>query len=165
MSVPEVTKDFENLTMTVTADLHASAERAWQLWADGGQFAQWWGPPGYPVTVVDHDLRTGGRINFFMTGSDGERHDNTWEVVTADPPRSFEIRDADVDENGRPNDGNAMTAMIISFVERTDDDSVMEISTHFDSRTGMEEVLSVGIEEGMCTVVSQIEGVLADAPG
>ena len=75
-SVTNVEKDPEALTMTVTADLDATVERAWQLWADPRQFEQWWGP-GCPVTVVDHDLRAGGRVTFFMTGTEGERHDST----------------------------------------------------------------------------------------
>ena len=52
-----------------------------------------------------------------MTGAEGERHDSTWEVVAADPPRHLELRDADVDDDGRPNDGNAMTAMVITIDE------------------------------------------------
>ena len=68
MSVTSVDKDPEAMTMTVTADLDATVERAWQLWADPRQFEKWWGPPGYPATVVDHDLRPGGRITFFTVG-------------------------------------------------------------------------------------------------
>ena len=164
MSVTSVEKDLESLTMTVTADLDASVERAWQLWADPRQFEQWWGPPGYPVTVVDHELRAGGRITFFMTGDEGERHDSTWEVITVDPPRRLELRDADVDDDGRPNDGNAITAMIITVDERDGGGAVMAIRTHFDSQEGMEEVLTIGFEEGMRTVFSQLEAVLADMP-
>ena len=59
MSVTSVEKDPDALTMTVTVDLDATVERAWQLWADPRQFERWWGPPGYPATVVDHDLRAG----------------------------------------------------------------------------------------------------------
>ena len=44
MSVTRVEKHPEFLTMTVTADLDATVERAWQLWADPRQFEQWWGP-------------------------------------------------------------------------------------------------------------------------
>lgn len=162
MSLTDVVKDLEALTMTITADLDATVERAWQLWADPRQFERWWGPPGYPVTVLDHDLRTGGRINFFMAGAEGERHESTWEVLAADPPRHLELRDADVDEDGRPNDGNAMTVMVIAFDERADGGTVMAIRTHFDSLTGMEQVLAMGVEEGMLMVLSQIDAVLAD---
>ena len=37
----------------------------------------------------------------------------------------------------------------------------MAIRTHFDSLTGMEQVLAMGVEEGMCIVFSQIDDVLA----
>src|SRR5271170_3498129 len=147
MSVTNGEKDPESLTMTVTADLDATVERAWHLWADPRQFEKWWGPPGYSATVVDHDLRAGGRITFFMAGTEGERHDSTWEVIAAAPPRHLELRDADVDD-GRPNDGNAMTAMIITIDEREGGGAVMAIRTHFDSQAGMEEVLATGVEEG-----------------
>ena len=88
MSVTSVEKDLEALTMTVRAELEATAERAWNLWADPRQFEKWWGPPGYPVTVIEHDLRAGGRITFFMAGPEGERHNGTWEIAAADPPRA-----------------------------------------------------------------------------
>ena len=163
MSVTSVEKDLDALTMTVTAQLDATVERAWQLWADPRQFEKWWGPPGYPATVVDHDLRAGGRITFFMTGDEGERHDSTWTVVEADPPRHLELRDAEVDDDGRPVDGNSMTAMIITFAER-DGGAEMTIRTHFDSTAGMEQVLAMGIEEGMTMVLAQIDDVLAGTP-
>jgi uncharacterized protein YndB with AHSA1/START domain len=164
MSVTCVEKDPDALTMTITAELDATVERAWQLWADPRQFERWWGPPGHPVTVVDHDLRTGGRITFFMAGGEGERYDSTWEVVAADPPHRLELRDADVDEHGRPNDGNAMTVMAITFAARDGGGTWMAIRTHFDSREGMEHVLETGAEEGMCMVCEQIDEVLAGTP-
>ena len=162
MTITNVEKDLEALTMTVTADLDATVERAWQLWADPRQFERWWGPPGNAATVVDYDLRAGGRISFFM-GTGEERQDSTWEVVAADPPRHLELRDADVDEAGRPNDGNAMTLMVITIEER-DGGAVMAIRTHFDSLAGMEQVLAMGIEEGMRMVLSQIDAVLSGTP-
>ena len=163
MSVTSVEKDVEALTMTITADLDATVERAWQLWADPRQFERWWGPPDYPTTVIDHDLRTGGRVTFFM-GTEDDRHDSVWEVVAAEPPRHLELRDADVDEDGRPNDGNSMTLMVITFDEREGGRAVMAIRTHFDSQAGMEQVLAMGVEEGMCMVMAQMDAVLAGTP-
>ncbi|UDY35864.1 SRPBCC family protein [Dermatobacter hominis] len=163
MSVTSVEKDPEALTMTVTAQLDATAERAWLLWADPRQFEQWWGPPGYPVTVVDHELRTGGRITFSMAGDEGEHHDSTWEVLAAEPPHRLELRDADVDEDGRPNDGNSMTVMVVT-IDANDGGAAMAIRTSFDSLEGMEQVLAMGVEEGMCMVLDQIDAVLAGTP-
>ena len=164
MSVTRVEKDPDSLTMTVTAELDATVERAWQLWADPRQFEQWWGPPGYPTTVIVHDLRAGGKISFSMAGAEGEQHHSTWEVIVADPPRHLELRDADVDDDGRPNDGNAMTSMSITIDERDGGGATMAIRTHFDSQEGMEKVLAMGVEEGMRSVFSQIDAVLAGTP-
>jgi uncharacterized protein YndB with AHSA1/START domain len=164
MTVISVEKDPEALTVTVTARLDATVERAWQLWADPRQFEQWWGPPDYPVTVVEHDLRAGGRITFFMTGTESERHDNTWQVIAADAPYHLDLRDADVDDDGHPNDGNAMTALIITIEGRDGGGTVMAIRIHFDSQAGMEQVLAMGIEEGMRAVFSQIDALLAGTP-
>ena len=69
MSVTDIVKDPAAATMTVTAELDAPVERVWQLWADPRQLERWWGPPSYPATVVDHDLRVGGRVAYFMTGA------------------------------------------------------------------------------------------------
>ena len=72
--------------------------------------------------------------------------------------------DADVDDDGRPNDEKAMTAMIITIDERDGGGAVMAIRTHFDSQAGMEQVLAMGVEDGMRMVFSQIDAVLAGTP-
>ena len=161
MSVISVEKDPEALTMTVTASLDATVDRAWQLWADPRQFELWWGSPDHPTTVVDHDLRAGGRITFFVAGADGERHDSVWEVVAVDPPRHLELRDADVDDDGHPSDGNEMTAFAITIDDRDGGQAEMAIRIQFDSLQGMDDVLIAGVEEGMRALFAQIDSVLA----
>ena len=61
MTVTNVHKDPDALTMAITVELDATVERAWQLWADPRQLERWWGPPGYPATFVDHVLTVGSR--------------------------------------------------------------------------------------------------------
>ena len=104
MSVTSVHKDPENLTLTVTAEFDAPPERVWQLWADPRQFERWWGAPGYPATATALDLRTGGKVEYHLSGPDGDTPNNVWEVVEADPPRRLVLRDAIVDENDVPVD-------------------------------------------------------------
>ena len=54
MSVTDVEKDLENLTLTVVAHFDAPVEKAWQLWSDPRKLERWWGPPDYPATVLAH---------------------------------------------------------------------------------------------------------------
>ena len=74
MTVTAVRKDLQARKVTVEAEFDASPERVWQLWADPRQLERWWGPPTYPATVDVHDLRPGGRVEYHMTGLEGDRH-------------------------------------------------------------------------------------------
>ena len=60
MPVTDVNKDLDALTMTITAEFDAGAERVWEMWSDPRQLERWWGPPSYPATFVDHDLSPDG---------------------------------------------------------------------------------------------------------
>jgi uncharacterized protein YndB with AHSA1/START domain len=163
MTVTNVQKDPDALTMTMTVELDASVERAWQLWADPRQLERWWGPPGYPATFVDHDFRPGGRANYFMTGPEGDKSHGWWEVLAVDAPRRLEVKDGFADDTGTPNDDMPAGRMVVTLDER-DGKTVMEITSYFTSLEAMEQLISMGQEEGMVQALGQIEAILAGSP-
>ena len=160
MSVTSVEKDPEALTMTVTADLDATVERAWQLWADPRQFEQWWGPPGYPATVVDHDLRPGGRVTYFMTGPEGDKHAGYWQITTVDEPRGFSFDDGFADLDFNPDPALPVSANVYTFTERNGGTRATYVST-FASAEGLQQVLDMGVVEGATSAINQIDELIA----
>lgn len=91
MPVTEVDKNIDALTMTITAEFDADAERLWELWSDPRQLERWWGPPSHPSTFVEHELTVGARTTYFMTGPDGEKHHGTWRIEEVEPPRRLRL--------------------------------------------------------------------------
>jgi uncharacterized protein YndB with AHSA1/START domain len=162
MTVTDVRKDPDNLTMTVTAELDATVERAWQLWADPRQLERWWGPPTFPATVEDHDLVTGGRVTYFMTGPEGDTHRGWWHVLAVDPPKRLELKDGFADDSGAPNPDMPTMTMVMTLTERDGGGTVMAIETQFPSVEAMEKLVSMGMEEGMMAAMGQIDAILAD---
>ena len=81
MTVTAVHTDPQRLTLTIEAEFAASIERMWQLWAEPRQLERWWGPPTYPATVTTHDLIPGRRIEYHMTGPEGDQSRGYWEVT------------------------------------------------------------------------------------
>jgi uncharacterized protein YndB with AHSA1/START domain len=160
MTVTNVHKDPEALTMTMTVQLDATVERSWQLWADPRQLERWWGPPGYPATFVDHDLAPGSHITYFMTSPEGDKNHGWWDVLAVEAPRRLELTDGFGDETGKPNDDMPVGRMVVTLNER-DGKTVMEIISHFPSPEVMEQLISMGQEEGMVEALGQIEGILA----
>ena len=164
MTVTNVQKDPKALTMTITAELDATVDRAWQLWADPRQLARWWGPPTYPATVVDHDLVTGGRVTYFMTGPEGDKFFGYWEVVAAEPPRRLEFKDGFADDSGAKNESLPVTSTVVTLSESAGGGTVMAIHSQFPSVEAMEQLISMGMEEGMKEALSQIDAILAGSP-
>ena len=161
MTVSAVRKDPEALTMTLDAEFDASPDRVWRLWADPRQLERWWGPPTYPATVTAHDLRPGGRVEYHMTGPEGDRSRGYWEVLEVDAPRRLIFRDGFANDDGTPNSDMPMNEARVTIVEVGSGRSRMSIESRFASAEAMEQVLAMGMEEGLKQAVGQIDAILA----
>ena len=161
MTVLQVEKNAAALTMVVTTEFTASIDNVWRLWTDAALFERWWGPPGMSPVSEEHDVTPGGRIAFFFTTPEGEKYPNVWEVLEVDPPTRLVLRDADVDDDGMPIDGNSLTRFEIDIVA-AGDKTRMLLTSHFDSTAGMEQAIAMGIEEGMQLTLDKIDAVLTE---
>ena len=162
MTVTNVEKDTDALTMTLTAEFDASVDRVWQLWSDPRQLEKWWGPPTYPATFVDHDLTPGAVVTYFMTGPEGDRPHGWWRVTAVEPPHRLEFEDGFADEAGNPD--SDMPTMIMRVDLRDHGDGTrMTIETSFASKADMDKIITMGMEEGMASAVGQIDELLAAA--
>ena len=162
MTVTAVTKDPKALTMTMTAEFDASVERVWQLWADPRQLERWWGPPTYPATFTKHDLTPGSRIEYHMTGPEGDQPKGYWDVVEVDPPRRLVVRDGFANDDGSPNTAMPEGVMRLSIEPIDDARTRLVIESEFPSTEAMEQVLAMGAEEGMKQAMGQIDAILAE---
>jgi uncharacterized protein YndB with AHSA1/START domain len=159
MSVTSVEKDFENLTLTLVAEFDAPTERVWELWADPRKLERWWGPPSHPATVEKHDLTSGGDVTYYMTGPDGERYRGWWRVTSVNPPKSLEFTDGFADADGRPA-AEMPTTMVQMQLSERDGGTRMEIRSVFDSKEQMEQLVSMGMVEGLQQAVGQMDALL-----
>jgi uncharacterized protein YndB with AHSA1/START domain len=160
MPVTDVTKDLDALKMTITAEFDAGADRIWEVWSDPRQLERWWGPPRHPATFVDHDLTPGGRATYYMTSPDGRRFHGWWQFEEVDPPRHLRFVDGFADDDGNPTDDFPTTVANVTIAE-SDGTTTMTIESRYASREGMEQVIEMGVEQGITEAVGQIDDVLA----
>ncbi len=160
MPVTDMNKDLDALTMTITAEFEAGAERVWEMWADPRQLERWWGPPSHPATFVDLDLSPGGRAAYFMTGPEGQKFHGLWQVEEVEPPTRLRFEDGFADDDGKPNEEMPKMIATVTIAE-ADGATTMSIESRFASREGMEQVLEMGAEQGMVEALNQVDGLLA----
>lgn len=161
MPISRIDKDTDAATMTVVAEYDSPVERVWQLYADPRQLEQFWGPPSWPATVVDHDLTPGGRVTYFMTGPEGQKSSGYWEVLEVEPPRRFVVDDGFADDSGQPNDDLPKTRMKLELQERAGGGTTMTVVSTFASPEAMQQMMGMGLEQGLREAMGQIDDLLA----
>ena len=162
MTVTDVTRDRANRTLTLTAEYPAAPQQVWQLWADPRLLERWWGPPTYPATVVQHDLRPGGKVTYFMTSPEGERFHGYWTVQTVEAPRALEFEDGFADAEGTPSDTMPTSQSRVSIQAADAGSTRMVITAIFPGDEAMDQLIQMGMEEGLRLAVGQTDELLRE---
>lgn len=160
MTVTDVRKDPDKLTMEIVSEFTAPIDRVWQLLEDPRQLERWWGPPTHPATFTDFDLTPGGSVAYFMTGPEGERYPGWWLVREVVAPTHLEVQDGFADDDDQPNPDLPVNVMRIEL-EADGATTRMTIRSTFPTLDAMEQTLAMGAEEGMKLALGQIDALLA----
>ena len=160
MSVTSLDKDFETLSLDIVAEFDAPVERVWQLWADPRKLERWWGPPTYPATVKEHDLTPGGTVGYFMTGPEGDTHHGYWRSPRRTRRSRWSSSTASPTPTARPNAELPTTSMTVELSE-TDGGTRVQMRSTFDSREQMDQMVAMGMVEGIQEAMTQMDALLA----
>jgi uncharacterized protein YndB with AHSA1/START domain len=160
MSITSLEKDDDNLSLDITLDFAHPVEQVWQLWADPRKLERWWGPPTYPATVKEHDLTPGGTVGYFMTGPEGDTHHGYWNVTAVNEGKSFDFVDGFAHQDGTPDETLPTTSMVVEMYEH-DGGTRVEMRSSFDTREQMDQLVEMGMVEGIQQAASQMDAILA----
>lgn len=161
MPITSVSSDPRALTLTVVADYPVPVERLWEAYADPRQLERFWGPVEWPATFTRHDMAVGGVSHYCMTGPDGQKSRGWFRFLRVEPLRLLEMEDGFANEDGTAN--NSMPSMRMEFrFEATEGGSRFVGVTYFPSVEAMEELVKMGMMEGMRSAMGQLDAVLAD---
>jgi uncharacterized protein YndB with AHSA1/START domain len=159
MPVTSVVTDPEALTLTLTADFAAPADRLWKAFTEPRQLERFWGPPGYPSTFTSFDFTVGGKAQYKMTSPQGEESFGSWEFLEIDPQSSFAVLDQFADADGNPVE--EMPASRITFgIAGTPTGARLVSTTYFTSHESLEQLVGMGMVEGATMAMNQLDRVL-----
>ena len=161
MPIKSVTSDKDALSLTVIGEYPVPVERLWAAYADPRQLERFWGPETWPATFTRHDMAVGGRSEYHMRGPDGTVSRGWWRYLAVEPPRRIEVEDGFAHDDGRPNEDMPSMRMSIAF-EPVSAGSRLTIVTHFTSLEAMEQLVQMGMIEGLQSALGQLDGVLAE---
>ena len=64
--------DLEKRTLTIERILPAPIDLVWEAWTRPEHIANWWGPPGMKLDIIEHEFKVGGKWKYSMTMPDGK---------------------------------------------------------------------------------------------
>ena len=161
MTVTSTHKAADALTLGFVTEFDAPIERVWQLWEDPRKLERWWGPPGYPATFVRHDFRPGGEASYYMTTPEGQKPAGWWTFTAIEAPHRLEFDDGFADEDGNRVEALGSAHAVVTL-EEIDGRTRMTITTHFESQEQFDQMMEMGMEEGMREALGQIDEILAE---
>ena len=161
MPITDVTSDANALTLTIVGEYPVPVDRLWDAYADPRQLERFWGPVQWPATFTRHDMAVNGRSNYYMTGPDGSKSHGWFRFVAVDPRRGFEVEDGFADEHGEPNAKMPTMRMTFQF-EPTKKGSRFKSVTRFPSVEAMEQLVQMGMMDGIRSAMGQLDAVVAD---
>ena len=161
MPLTAVHSDAEALTLTVKGEYPVPVARLWQAYADPRQLERFWGPETWPATFLRHDMTVGGESHYFMTGPDGTVSRGWWRFLAVEEGRRLEVEDGFAREDGTPNPDMPTMRMVFTF-EETPGGSRFTSVTHFPSVEALDQLLAMGMMEGLRSALGQLDQVLED---
>jgi uncharacterized protein YndB with AHSA1/START domain len=161
MPITDVISNAEALTLTVHAEYPVSIERLWDAYSDPRQLERFWGPVEWPATFTRHDMAVGGESHYYMTGPDGTKAGGYFRFLAIEKYRLIEVEDGFTDEHGEKNANMPKMNMRFMF-EPTTTGSRFKSVTQFASVESMEQLVQMGMVEGMKSAISQLDALLAD---
>ncbi|NNE95811.1 MAG: SRPBCC domain-containing protein, partial [Acidimicrobiales bacterium] len=92
---------------------------------------------------------------------EGDTHHGWWRIIAADPPHSLEIEDGFADADGAVNPDLPTITMQVRLTTLSPDRTAMVVTSRFASLAAMQELESMGMEEGARQAAEQIDDILA----
>jgi uncharacterized protein YndB with AHSA1/START domain len=99
-----------------------------------------------------------------MTGPQGDQPHGYWDVVEVDPPRLLVYVDGFAGNDGTPDDSFPRNEGRVTIEPVAAGRTRMSIESRFSSTAAMEQVLAMGMEQGLTEAVGQIDAILAEDP-
>lgn len=98
-----------------------------------------------------------------MTGPDGDVARGWWRVTSVDAPRRLEFTDGFAGDDGEPSGELGETHASI-VLEPKDGGTRMTLSSTFASVEQLQQMIAMGMQEGLTSALGQIDAILDEIP-
>ncbi|XOV91788.1 MAG: SRPBCC domain-containing protein [Bacteroidota bacterium] len=145
--------------LTVTRTFDAPIELVWRAWTEAELLDQWWAPKPWKSETSYMDFSVGGYRLYFMIGPNGEKHPGRTDYLEINHHKNFAGEDSFCDEEGNINP-EMPVAKFQNLFEPNSSKTVLIITTEYASETQIQQVIQMGMKEGLSMAFNNLDEVL-----
>jgi uncharacterized protein YndB with AHSA1/START domain len=147
--------------VVITRVVDAPARLLFAAYTKAEHVKQWFGPPGYPLTLCEVDFREGGRFRFAMMGPDGVQGSpfgGRYLEIVKNKRVVYENGFEEVPP-GMPADVAGRMVVTVTFDENENGQTTLTIHTLFDSLAMRNAHMGFGYEQGVGSTIPALVAV------
>lgn len=145
--------------LTVTRTFDAPLELVWRTWTEPELLDQWWAPEPWKSETSHMDFKEGGFRLYAMVGPEGERHLGRTDYLSIHVRVQFSGKDSFCDEDGNINP-DLPVATFKNHFQETESRTLVTILTEYASEEHLEQIIQMGMKEGLAMAFENLDGVL-----
>lgn len=149
----------EKSKLTVTRTFDAPLELVWRAWTEAELLDQWWAPKPWKSKTKHMNFKEGGTRLYAMIGPENEEHWGITTYTSINHPETFAGEDAFCDKNGIINNSYPIAKFENHFKENSQRTTVT-IVTEYASIEQLEQVVKMGMKEGLSMAFDNLDDVL-----
>lgn len=154
------TPNRENNTLTIQRAFDADRAVLWNYYTKSELLEQWFAPQPMTTATKSMDFREGGHWHYKMVDQDGTEYWGMTQYKTIHPIDAITFSDAFCDEAGTINTAIPGADWTITFTDKDDKTLVQSVLT-FKSLDDLEQILEMGMEDGMKATYATLENLLS----
>lgn len=145
--------------LTITRTFEAHIDLVWRAWTEAELLDQWWAPSPWKSKTKIMDFQPGGTRLYAMCGPNGEEHWGITSYKTINRPYHFSGEDAFCDNQGivRP---ELPVAKFENSFQANSTQTTVTVLTQYASEEHLQQVIQMGIKEGMSMAFENLDDLL-----
>ena len=146
-------------TLTVIRTFDTSIELVWSTWTEADLLDQWWAPKPWKSETSYMDFSVGGYRLYAMIGPGGEKHLGRTDYREINLHQNFAGEDSFCDNDGNINPELPIAKFQNQF-EAHSSRTILTIITEYSSEAHLQQVIQMGMKEGLSMAFDNLDAVL-----
>jgi uncharacterized protein YndB with AHSA1/START domain len=151
--------DKEKNTLTVRREFLAGRQLVWDCYTKSELLNQWFAPAPLITKTKSMDFREGGHWHYAMVEPNGTEYWGLTNYLKINPIDYYTALDAFSNAEGEINTDLPRAEWLVTFTDKGEN-AVVETIVTYKSLSDLEQVVQMGMEEGMMTTLQKLDELL-----